>query len=184
MMLPPESNPPDTPGSQEPQIPSENAPAAAPAETTPAAPGESDPAAWATQRSDQEPVLAQQVVPCDYDSAINGSSQMSPADVPGNLPNQASGTISQQQLRAARARWWSPLAIAGLSLAIFVFTSAAMAMLALFIVHGKISLEVLRGPEPMQKVTESRLGLFIVIVIPQIALVIPCIVAAMRNELL
>ena len=49
-----------------------------------------------------------------------------------------------------------------------------MAVSALMWVHGSISLEVIRNPESLKAVSESRLGLFIVIVIPQIALVLPC----------
>lgn len=150
--------------------------------------GQENGATGEAESFDQEPVLAEQVFPGDGGSATSSGSMASGAELPctegpGNPQHAGTESTSRRRANDARARWWSPLAIAGLSLACFVFTSALMAMLALFIVHGEISPEVLRGPEPMQKVSQSRLGLFIVIVIPQIALVIPCIVAAMLSPI-
>jgi membrane protease YdiL (CAAX protease family) len=87
--------------------------------------------------------------------------------VPANLAKQSN-----------EARWWTPLAIAAISLGVFLAASIVMAVVAVIVVHGEMSLEVLGDPEALQEIARSRLGLLIVVVIPQLALVIPSIVAA------
>jgi membrane protease YdiL (CAAX protease family) len=75
-------------------------------------------------------------------------------------------------------RWWTPLAISALSLGLFLITSGVMALVALLVVHGKVTPEILRDPKSLELVSQSRIGLFIVVVIPQFALVMPSILAA------
>ena len=111
---------------------------------------------------DQEPVLAEQVLPPCQDPIV------------GDQKTASSGVFGT----AGRSRWWTPLAVAAASLAVFIMTSGVMAFVALFLVHGSISLDVLRSPDSMKAVSESRLGLFVVIVVPQLALVMPCLAAA------
>ncbi len=53
-----------------------------------------------------------------------------------------------------------------------------MALVALLVVHGEITPEIIRDPKSLEVVSQSRIGLFIVVVIPQIALLIPSLVAA------
>ncbi len=77
-----------------------------------------------------------------------------------------------------RPRWWTPLAIAGVSLALFIVASGVMSVIALIVVHGGINLQMLRDPESIAAVSKSRLGLFLVVVVPQLALVTPSILAA------
>jgi membrane protease YdiL (CAAX protease family) len=83
--------------------------------------------------------------------------------------------------RSNEARWWTPLAIAAISLGVFLATSVVMAVVAVIVVHGEMSLEVLGSPDALQEIAKSRLGLLIVVVIPQLALVIPSIVAALLS---
>jgi membrane protease YdiL (CAAX protease family) len=75
-------------------------------------------------------------------------------------------------------RWWTALAVAGVSLASFLFASFVTLLIALLLVHGELSLAMLRDPESIAAVSKSRLGLLIVVVIPQLALVTPSVLAA------
>ncbi|MGB0598919.1 MAG: type II CAAX prenyl endopeptidase Rce1 family protein, partial [Rubripirellula sp.] len=75
-------------------------------------------------------------------------------------------------------RWWTALAVAGVSLASFLFASFVTLLFALLLVHGELSLAMLRDPESFAAVSKSRLGLLIVVVIPQLALVTPSVLAA------
>ncbi|MGI9470292.1 MAG: CPBP family glutamic-type intramembrane protease [Rubripirellula sp.] len=75
-------------------------------------------------------------------------------------------------------RWWTPIAISAVSLLSFIMASGVMAIVALAIVHGGLSPDLLRDPDSLRMVSESRLGLFLVVVLPQIALVAPCLIAA------
>ena len=91
----------------------------------------------------------------------------------GEVPAEGAGELGR-----GRPRWWTPLAISALSLGLFLITSGIMALVALFVVHGKVTREILSDPKSLELVSQSRIGLFIVVVIPQIALVIPSLLAA------
>lgn len=126
----------------------------------------------AYRSDDDEPVMAEQVFPPPGTDP--------PPPPMGGGP--AGELVSEANLGGdPRSRWWTPLAVTAVSLAAFIFTSGLMAVVALFLVHGSINVEILRDPSSLKQVSESRLGLFIVIVIPQIALVIPCIAAAILS---
>ena len=75
-------------------------------------------------------------------------------------------------------RWWTPIAVSAVSLGSFIFASGVMAVVAMMVVHGRLSPEILRDPESVRMVSQSRLGLFLVVVLPQLALVAPCLIAA------
>ena len=79
-------------------------------------------------------------------------------------------------------RWWTPLAIVGVSLGSFVFASFVMLLVALRVVHGEFSFSMLRDPDSFTAVSRSRLGLLIAVVIPQLALVAPSILAAFLSS--
>lgn len=83
-----------------------------------------------------------------------------------------------QGLLQTTPRWWTALAVAGVSLASFLFASFVTLLFALLLVHGQLSLAMLRDPESFSAVSKSRLGLLIVVVIPQLALVMPSVLAA------
>lgn len=80
-------------------------------------------------------------------------------------------------------RWWTPIAVAAVSLLSFITASGVMAIVALAVVHGGLSPELLRDPDSLRQVSESRLGLFLVVVLPQLALVAPCIIAAFLSPI-
>lgn len=82
----------------------------------------------------------------------------------------------------SRPRWWTPLAICSISLAVFLAASGVMALVALFVVHGSLTPDMLSDPTSLKAVSESRLGLFIMVVLPQLALVLPAVVAAMLSS--
>ena len=78
-------------------------------------------------------------------------------------------------------RWWTSLAVPAVSLLVFIVISTVMTLVAFLIVHGNLSLELLRDPESLRAVTESRMGLLCLVVVPQFALVIPSVAAAMLS---
>ncbi|MDB4810038.1 CPBP family intramembrane metalloprotease [bacterium] len=78
-------------------------------------------------------------------------------------------------------RWWTPVAMVGISLISFIFMSGVMAVAAVWVVKGSLSVEMLSDPSTMTEVSGSRLGLFLVVVPPQIALVLPSLIAAVLS---
>jgi membrane protease YdiL (CAAX protease family) len=96
---------------------------------------------------------------------------------------QLSPPMDADQNQVPESRWWTPLAICALSLGMFLVSSVVMAMLAVVVVHGEISLELLRDPAAMEAIAKSRLGLLILVVFPQLALVAPSIFAAVMSPI-
>ncbi|TWU48501.1 CAAX amino terminal protease self- immunity [Rubripirellula tenax] len=80
-----------------------------------------------------------------------------------------------------RRRWWTPLAVAGTSWMVFMIVSFVMAVLGVWVVFGELTLEMFRSVETITEVSRSRLGFFIVVVLPQLALVVPSIAAALLS---
>ncbi len=80
-------------------------------------------------------------------------------------------------------RWWTTLAVATVSLAGFLFFSGLMLLVALLAVHGRLDLQLLRDPDSFQAVSESRLGLLLVIVIPQLALLVAPVAAGILSPI-
>jgi membrane protease YdiL (CAAX protease family) len=81
-----------------------------------------------------------------------------------------------------RPRWWTPLAICSVSLAVFLTASGVMALVAMFVVHGKLTPDMFQDAESLKAVSQSRLGLFLVVVVPQLFLVLPSILAAILSS--
>ncbi|QDT04065.1 CAAX amino terminal protease self- immunity [Rubripirellula lacrimiformis] len=77
----------------------------------------------------------------------------------------------------AHPRWWTPLAVSAASWLSFMIASLLMAILGVWVVFGELSSQLLGSMETMTKVSASRWGLLIVVVLPQLALVMPSIVA-------
>ena len=71
------------------------------------------------------------------------------------------------------------LVIAGL---LFVAASAVMTAAAVFLVIGELELAHFRDPDVMRQVFQSRLGLLVVVVLPQAALAVPPVVAALLSS--
>ncbi len=80
-----------------------------------------------------------------------------------------------------RPRSWTPLAIAAVSLGLFMATSTIMALMAMLVVHGEVTLELLRDESLMESLMRSRSGLLLLVMVPQMALVFPSIVAAVLS---
>ncbi|TWU05838.1 CPBP family intramembrane glutamic endopeptidase [Stieleria varia] len=78
-------------------------------------------------------------------------------------------------------RVWSSVLVVFASLAVFLVTSGVMAAVSVYVVHGELTLRLLRDPAAMEKVTQSRIGLVILVVIPQLAMVTPSILAALLS---
>ena len=89
---------------------------------------------------------------------------------------------SQQADPSTRLRWWSPLLMVLISLASYLAVSGVMSAVALVVVTGDVSAELFEDPIALQNamsaVLSSRIGLFLSLVVPQIALVSPCLIAA------
>ena len=99
--------------------------------------------------------------------------------------DQSSGPIAPRHVSDSTDRWWSAVAMVVISLVSFLMMSVLMAAVAVVIVSENVSLEMLQTPELMEQALaetmKSRLGLFISLVIPQIALVCPCLLAAILS---
>ena len=75
-------------------------------------------------------------------------------------------------------RWWTSIAVIGVSLLFFLLASVVMMVVATVYVHGIFSIRLLSNPDHLREVTQSPVALFLLIVAPQIALVTPCLIAA------
>lgn len=101
--------------------------------------------------------------------------------------DQSSGPIAPRHGSDSANRWWSAVAMVVISLVSFLMTSVLMAAVAVVIVSENASLEMLQTPQLMEQALaetmRSRLGLFISLVIPQLALVAPCLLAAVLSPI-
>ena len=96
------------------------------------------------------------------------------------MVDRASGPRPESSpiIRQTPARWWTPIVVIGLSLLCFIVASGVMAVVATAYVHGGLSAKILSNPENLRAVTQSPVGLFLLVVTPQFALVLPCLLAA------
>ena len=114
--------------------------------------------------------------PFDPESAIENGW---PSEANPYQPLPAMGPLPEPQpLPSQLQRSWTTLAIPAVSLACFLFTSGLMLLVAVAVVHGRIDRELIRDPASYRAVSESRIGLFLVVVIPQFAMLVPPVVAA------
>jgi len=93
--------------------------------------------------------------------------------VPGQFQVGETATLAQP-----KDRWWTSIAVIGVSLLFFLFASVVMTVVATVYVHGSFSIKLLSNADHLRDVTQSPAGLFLLIVAPQIALVTPCLIAA------
>ncbi len=125
-----------------------------------------------------EPLRAENE-PRGGDSLVRSQPPNPYAVIPGLTPIVAEDVSNPPP--TPRPRWWTPIAISAVSLVVFIAASLIMATLAILVVHGNVSLELLRDEGSYQQVSRSRIGLMILVVIPQLALVTPSIVAAVLS---
>ena len=78
----------------------------------------------------------------------------------------------------SKERWWTSLAVVGVSFLFFITASFVMTIVAAIYVHGSFSASMLSNSDSLRQVTQSPVGLLLLIVPPQIALVTPCLIAA------
>ncbi len=83
--------------------------------------------------------------------------------------------------KPSRPRSWTSFLVCGLSGACFLISSAVLTVVAIYVVHGSIDLKTLRSETMLTSVMGSRIGLFIMVVLPQVALVVPAIAAAILS---
>ena len=99
----------------------------------------------------------------------SGSSDpLNPYEVTSNAPMIAT---------VERPRWWTSILIVVVSLVVFIFASAVMSIVGVVVVHGRFDMALLTDTNSFVAVSESRIGLFLLVVLPQIALVVPSFVA-------
>ena len=142
----------------------------------------------------------------ESDSPLHAHDQRSDAQEPGSVSQEA-GSVSPTHTRpiapkpllatlinkpqtvtdvinaeasptGSRERWWTSIAVIGVSLLFFITASIMMAVVATIYVHGSFSTSLLSDAGNLRKVTQSPVGLFLLIVTPQFALVTPCLIAA------
>ncbi|WP_182869181.1 type II CAAX endopeptidase family protein [Stieleria mannarensis] len=84
----------------------------------------------------------------------------------------------QRLMRPDRPRIWPSLVLPLISLATFLLSSLVMMVVAFFVVHGEFSPRMMVSAEAMKTVSSSRVGLLLLVVAPQVALVMPTLIAA------
>ncbi len=95
-------------------------------------------------------------------------------EVPGHLDQLV---YSAGSIRPRARIWPLPLVLVA-SIMTFLVASAVFFLLAVFVVQGELSMDVLRDKAKLMEVCRDRVGLFLMVVMPQSALVLPAIVAA------
>ena len=100
----------------------------------------------------------------------------------GGVPNptlrEDEGAELRFQSAPRRPRIWPSLVMPLLSLLTFFTASIVMVGVAFYVVHGELDRQILTSSDAMKTVSASRVGFILLIVMPQLALVLPCVVAA------
>ncbi len=117
------------------------------------------------------------VDPAPVDSPAGESSLGGPGHV------ESTGDIGRDELppspvRRDRPRIWPALLLPPISLVAFLLSSLVMMVVAFYVVHGEFSPRMMVSAEAMQTVSASRVGLLLLVVAPQLALVLPTLIAA------
>lgn len=92
-----------------------------------------------------------------------------------------SSSQSSAQRSAGRPRMWTVFAVVAASIVLFLTASLFFSLLAILVVHGRLDMATLSDPQNLADVSRSRIGLFIMVVMPQFALVVPAVVAAFAS---
>ena len=80
-----------------------------------------------------------------------------------------------------RPRAWTSFLVIGACGVFFLASSVLVTFAAILIVHGSITLKMFGDEGMITSLMSSRLGLFVMVVLPQVALVFPAIVAAILS---
>ena len=107
----------------------------------------------------------------------------SPADELHHQESQESldSKATLQKHKRSNPRWWTTLAVVFASLVVFILVSTVMSIVAVAVVYGGFSREILSNPESFKEVFRSRSGLVLMVFVPQLALIVPSIVAAVLS---
>ncbi|MEM6690834.1 MAG: CPBP family intramembrane glutamic endopeptidase, partial [Planctomycetota bacterium] len=96
----------------------------------------------------------------------------------GQDPFEAQELTSSEPSVGVVPRIWTPVAMIGLSLIVYLVASFVMAIVAVYVVHGGFDVKLLTDPQSLADVMRSPKGLPLMVVVPQLFLVVPCLLAA------
>jgi membrane protease YdiL (CAAX protease family) len=111
----------------------------------------------------------------------NAYAPPNPLNSPLSGPVVAVDTFSSTQRLTARPRMWTVFAVVVASIVFFLSASLFFSLLAILVVHGSLDMTTLSNAQNLADVSRSRIGLFIMVVMPQFALVLPAVVAAFAS---
>jgi uncharacterized protein len=80
-------------------------------------------------------------------------------------------------------RVWPVFVVLMASLGCYLVASLLALVIAAVVVHGRVSVETFRDPESLQQLTQSRVGFPLVVLIPQLAMAVPAVMAAALSPL-
>lgn len=108
-------------------------------------------------------------------------SRANPYEINLHDSNGQEHPVTAELVDTNRPRTWTTFAVSALSLLSFLLVSGIMVGVAMFVVHGELNLRLLRSEAAMEEVSSSRVGLTLLVVIPQLALVLPACFAAILS---
>lgn len=112
------------------------------------------------------------------DPAANGDDAQSPYVASADLEEGVLISEAVSSDRSPEPRVWTVFGIVVTTWFVFVLASLVMFLVAFFVVHGQFAFSDLRNQDKMASISRSRIGLVIMVVLPQLALVFPSIAAA------
>ncbi len=83
-----------------------------------------------------------------------------------------------EHLPSTPPRWWTTLLVFATSLGMFLVASVVSSAIAFVAVHGTINGELLTNPDSLAAVMKSRIGVVLVVLVPQLTMIIAPIAAA------
>ena len=82
-----------------------------------------------------------------------------------------------------RPRSWTSFVVVGVAGLSFLASSAIFTLVAIFVVHGTFDIRSIDSADMLTSVMGSRIGLVIMLVLPQLALIVPVIAAAVLSPI-
>lgn len=114
-------------------------------------------------------------------------SDLNPYSVPAEQPILAElveGTVTRESATrplTCGPRVWTTFAVLGVSAAAFLAVNSVMFVVAFLVVHGDFSPAMMRDDAALRAIFDSRAGLLLLVVLPQLGLVIPAVAASMLS---
>lgn len=97
------------------------------------------------------------------------------------MPEPPLGGDSNPAIPDRRPRWWTTLIVSAVSLLVFLSASLVLLLVGVWVVFGEVTFEILQDEEKLADISRSRAGLLVVVVLPQLALVLPTLIAALLS---